>query len=309
MQAIFTFAKPVLNGVVASNRIADFISKELGIPVLWDQQIAQRWETLFIVGGAFAFCNALEHIAVAIEESKRVIWIQNDYTIIPPKPESRAESPFRKAFRIRKENNLSNMDYWTTIEKFSNMTPYSRYVNWNMLTYEPITDNEYEQIRKSAVDKVLYYGAFRKDRIRAFDTFFNMKEIKWFISGNSKFQERYPHLIIEEKLERTNFYKELAKYKSGLYIEDEKSHKEFHSPANRFYEMLSARLPMIFQREAFSSMRKANFDISPYTAINQNEFLKLLENSDQIRERQQESWTQDYRKILVENLHTAYALI
>lgn len=301
---IFTFAKPVTNGVVASARIADFVSTQLNIPICWNEDIAQKWRTLFIVGGAFAFCNVLEQIGKAVELVDRIIWIQNDYTIIPPKAESKAESPFRKAFRLRKEAGKRPIDYWTTIKRFSTSTPDSRYINWNMLTYEPPVN-----ALPAVIDKILYYGAFRNNRVNAFDRFFNMKEIPWHISGNAKFRERYPHLAIGEKLERENFYKELGSYRLGLYVEDKQSHKEFHSPANRFYEMLSAGLPMVFQREAASTFRQADMDISPYIVDNAAMINKAFENAASIQTEQHTLWAKDYRKLLTEDLQRAYAKI
>ena len=136
--AIFTFSKPTASSMVAGNHIARFLSVALQTEIYWDDQINQKWDVLYIVGGAFAFCKHLAAIGGAVEKAKRIIWVQNDYTIIPPKPESQAESPFRAAFRNRRNRGLPDMDYWTTIKKNATATPRSHYINFNQLTYDPL---------------------------------------------------------------------------------------------------------------------------------------------------------------------------
>lgn len=300
--AIFAFSKPTTSGTVASARLANFVSEQLQLPVYWDEKIAKGWDILYVVAGAYAFCNALEHIAVAIEKSKRVIWIQNDYTIVPPKAESQAESPFRKAFRIRREKGLPDIDYWTTIGPLSFKTPNSRYINWNMLAWEPLTDAEYKAVEHHKERAVLYYGAFRQNRLKTFDKFFGMKDIPWAISNNTdRFEQRYPHLQgrVVKSIPRDCFREYLAQHTLGLYIEDDKSHKEFHSPANRFYEMLGARLPMVFQKEAVGMLSEAGLDVRPWVADTEKGLLYMLNRAKEFGDAQRNLFYDDYMKQLV----------
>lgn len=306
-RGLFSFSKPSPNGVTASGRIAAFCSEQLEIPLMWDKSINQKWDILYIVAGAYAFCDALEDIGAAVEKAGRIIWIQNDYTIIPPKAVSNAESPFRLAFRKRRAAGLPDIEYWTTILSLSK-EPNSRYINWNKLTWEPLTDKEYTATMPHHAGTVLYYGAFRQDRLEAFDRFFNMKNVPWIISnGSNKFEERYPRLVgqIDKAIPRSEFIPYLATHALGLYIEDSKSHVEYHSPANRFYEMLSARLPMVFQKECLPMLKRAGVEVDDWVVETEADVLKALKNASKIGAKQRSMYDGHYRRDLIGDVRTA----
>lgn len=279
--------------MVASVRIARFVSETLGIPVCWDASIAdQRLKTLLIVNGAFAFAGntLLAALGKAICEAERVIWIQNDYTIVPPKVVSMAQSPFRKAFVDRHLEQKSPLDYWTTVRRmsvpgvtsdFHHIGAGSKYLNWNALTYVPIEPIPFHA--RVMKDWMIYYGSFRKQRQDAFDRYFNGSPVNIAISSPSKkFQDNYKALGILHDDKAVDLHGYLAEFGMGLYIEDKKSHEEFHSPANRFYEMLSVGLPIVFQPESESMLREAGYDIRAWVVGNREHFIDTFNNREQI---------------------------
>jgi hypothetical protein len=290
---IFCFSKPVEHSTVASNRIAHFLARTTEIDLCWDSGIAaQPLDLLFIVNGAYAFCNCLPAIGKAVEQARRVVWVQNDYTIVPPKSVSKAGSPFRAAFVHRATKKLAPVDYWTTVGKNAALTPNSAYINWNSLTYEPIPI-KIDPIKRGVL---FYYGAFRKGREKAFDRYFTNPPVATMVSSTSnKFFNKYPNLYTVEGIERERFYPFLAEFGAGLYLEDEKSHVEFHSPANRFYEMLSAGLPILFQPEAEAMMLKAGIDIKESILYSPEAARDMLRYRDDMARVQRERWGRDYR--------------
>lgn len=272
---IFSFVKMTDSSMVASVRIARFLSEVLGLNVWSDEQIGEyAIDNLIIVNGAYAFAGnkILEALGTAIVNAERVIWIQNDYTVVPPKDESGAESPFRKAFRIRHEKGKPPVDYWTTVELMSRpgrspsghiCGPDSTYVNWNCLTTEFQTTMP--ENTKSWPDHLAYYGSFRKDREKTFRRYLLAPRVPVVVSSPSKkFEEKYP--LIKFYGKQDHIYSFLSNCGVGLYLEDDKSHAEFHSPANRFYEMISSNLPIIFQPECMRMMERAGYDVSPFVA-------------------------------------------
>jgi hypothetical protein len=289
--------------VIASVRIAKFISKTLGIPMFFDEQIkSQRWDVLILVNGAFAYCSSRDDVAVAVRKAKRIIWVQNDYAIYAPIPDGEAESTFRKAFRIRRDKGLPDMDHWTTVKAKAKMTEWSRYMNWNQLTAlkRPL---DYTDDRKD----LFYYGAFRSGRAKTFDRYFKPRKMDITISSASKkFAERYDHARIWSAIERSSFYDELNSHGLGLYIEDPRSHREFHSPANRFYEMLSAGLPMVFEPDAHDMLEKAGYDITPYIAEHQRAASVFLRHRRTIQREQRKLWWDDFRELLTQSLRRAF---
>jgi hypothetical protein len=138
--AIFSFVRLSKNSMVASVRIAYWLQEQLGCDMTWEGDIADLLpETLIIVNGAYGFSKFLEPLSRAILAAKYVVWVQNDYTIIPPKTDGDAESPFRKAFVTRKEKGQPDTIFWSTCEKWYERKG-SHYVNWNQLTFDESYD-------------------------------------------------------------------------------------------------------------------------------------------------------------------------
>jgi len=295
--AIFSFVRVSDNSMVASVRIARFLEQYLDAPLIWTKDIGDhdKLDTLVIVNGAYGFSPCLSELARAILGARRVVWVQNDYTIIPPKDNGDATSPFRKAFITRRERGDVPVSFWSTCHKWSER-PGSYYVNWNMLTFDENYDEKtIRNRRKSAGHSLFYYGSFRdgsgkSSRVPLFDRYFREPKVPTVISSPvDKFANRYPkcaHLgAITE-----NFYDALGTKGLGLYIEDRKSSEEFHSPANRFYEMLSAGLPMVFSPECGSMLRKAGYDPEPYALHAGGDLKRYMASREDIGQEQRARW-------------------
>lgn len=313
---MFSFVKMSDNSMVASVRIARWLSNYLEVPVVDDGSIAdKKLDTLIIVNGAYGFSKFLAPLGQAIEAARRVVWVQNDYTIIPPRDDGDAESPFRKAFVNRKTEGKTPTVFWSTCHKWSER-PGSSYVNWNMLTFDERYDpKEITKRRKVARDTLFYYGSYRdgsgkSSRVPIFDRYFAKPVEKTVISSPSpKFAQRYTNKGVEHHGAIVdNFYHVLSLHGLGLYIEDRKSSEEFHSPANRFYEMLSAGLPMVFQPEACPNMRKAGFDPEPYVVRNARDITKFMTIRDIVGAEQRNKWIPDklhFRNMLIDQVEAA----
>lgn len=304
--AIFSFVTISESSIVASVKLARFIRDQLKLPLLSKgDRIPTDLDVLIIINGAYAFAGSecLEALGASIVSATKIVWVQQDYTIVPPKDESGAESPFRKAFRIRHEKGMAPVDYWTTCESFSKPRKTSsghicgqgsRYVNWNLLAYNespliPVSDRVHR-------DELLYYGSFRKDRVKYFDRYFRSPSVHVAISAPNKKFEIYGAKNIRhiDKIDMSD----LSRYRLGLYLEDTKSHDSNHSPANRFYEMLGAGLGMVFQPEAARQLSKAGFDVDDYIVWLEDldgGFEKFFVMADDIAVNQRASWAEAVR--------------
>ncbi len=301
--AIFAFSKPVPGSTVASSRIALFLAGELRAPLYYDAQVQHlRARTLFIVNGAFAFCNCLPQLAQAILQAENIVWVQNDYTIAPPKATSAGESPFRAAFRLRAQRGQPPMDFWTTVRALQSATPNSRYVNWNSLTWDP-------QPLHPPVEKhtLFYYGAHRAGRVPYFERYLNTPGAVVSSTAGAKFAATCPKARLLGGVGGAAFYPALGAHALGLYIEDERSHHHFHSPANRFYEMLSAGLPMVFQPQATAMLAEAGFDVEAYTAEDGAAALALTGRRAKWQAAQRAAWGTDYAGLLRSAVQAAAA--
>lgn len=297
---LFSFMKPSPDSMVASNRVARYVSGYLDVPIEWGPSIAEtKSDVLFIVNGAFAFCKCLPEIGAAVQKAKHVVWIQQDYTIVPPKEVSEAQSPFRYAFAWRKKQGLPGIHYWSTVKDNTN-SALGAYVNWNMLTYEPTVLRDYK------VKRGVYYGSYRVHRETYFRRFFTDPSIPLTISSPSDKFQKYQNVHLEGPW-KGNLISTLSEYALGLYLEDRKSHEQFHSPANRFYEMLSAGLPMVFQEESVPMLAQAGYDVTPYVVRDGKDLKRFLKLRGELQAAQARDWRRSYRDELNKQVAAAVA--
>jgi hypothetical protein len=171
-------------------------------------------------------------------------------------------------------------------------------------------------------EDLLYYGSWRhfgsrtRSRVEHFERYFKSPMVPITISspmvkGKNKFAERYKHFNVAhvDKFAK-NLHQELARHGAGLYLEDVASHSEYHSPPNRFYEMLSAGLPIIFQPECGATLRKAGYDPTLYQARTPLEVKRVFERRSEIGVQQRREWLELARieaASVVPALHAAMA--
>jgi hypothetical protein len=298
--AIFSFVRISENSMVASVRIARYLSAVLQAPLVWDETIGDMrdLDVLVIVNGAYGFSKQLENLSHAITGAKQIVWVQNDYTIIPPRTDGDAKSPFRKAFVDRKADGKPDTSFWSTCHKWSER-PGSHYVNWNVLTFDKDYDPKLIAKRRvTATDSLFYYGSYRdgsgkSSRVPLFDRYFKEPAVPTVISSPvDHFKNRFPKVMTHGAI-TDNFYGVLGTHGLGLYIEDRKSSEEFHSPANRFYEMLSAGLPMVFAQECGGMLRTAGFDPQPFVVTNGAGMKRAMAEREEIGEEQRKRWVLD----------------
>jgi hypothetical protein len=305
---VFSFLALHEGSVIPSVRIARRVAERLKLPLQdqrnFDPSVVNKDGVLVLVNGAYAFCKVLQELGDVIKRARRIVWIQQDYSIVPPIPDGDAQSPFRRAFVERRNAGSPDMDFWTTCKNFSDKTPASHYVNWNAMAWDPLPEATRHNYRKKAGEDLFYYGSYRVGRERYFDRYFRMEGVPVTISSpglgdqpNKKFAQRYPGSRHLPKIEGV-LSQELAKHGMGLYVEDQRSHREFHSPANRFYEMLGAGLPIVFQPEAVNMMGRAGLDVEPWCAMTGQRVREMMKRREEIGQEQRKALTRDFRSDL-----------
>lgn len=303
---VWSFTKPTPDATTASTRVATFLSELLEVPLAHDAAATQSPEDdLIIVNGSYAFCGQLPALAVAVRHARRIAWVQQDYTIVIPKHTSQGHSPFRAAFRLRHKAGLSPVTIWTTCLPLINQR--DRYVNWNSLFYTPLPASRRSALRRGSTRTLLYYGSYRAGRVAYFDRYLSERipGIRTVISGASDKFERYAHAEILPTIKpRSSMYEVLAQQGLGLYLEDRRSHSYYHSPSTRFYEMLSAGLPMVFQPEAVPMLKKyGDLDVSPYVVTSTQDIRRAMERREEIGAQQRRRWHHDYVGALKRSVH------
>lgn len=205
----------------------------------------------------------LDSFAEYLKSFKRVFCCVDDYTtpLATQIRNSLRESQTGIALTtIRKSlEEIKNLKSWNWTDKY-------HYVNLNAASYQPI---ENSVVREQ--NTLFYHGSFRPDRERYFRKYLLKNDLyKTVISCSSerammKFKDAgiYPEEFLLSKDPLTT---QISRYSWALYIEDDYSHRVFCSPANRFYENLSAGTPMLFDISCENTFKEAGLlsKVSPF---------------------------------------------
>lgn len=307
---IVHLTKCVPGSTVVSSRIALYLSKLLELPLLHTPEDFESYktvDTIFLINSMSAFSNILYELADLAKNCRRVVFIQNDYTIYPP-------TQLRRVFIERSD---IIVERWSTIPKLPEdwskkkiwvkiPMEANHYINWNMLTYDPIPLVDAKTI--SNTDSVFYYGAYRQDRKHLFIKYFEDSIYSLFISASSKAFNKFFDLNfdIEEVPVLKNLISDMSQYGTTLYLEDAMSNEIYCSPANRFYECLSAGIAMLFDKSSVETMAIAGYDVRPYVVNSQTDVQNRLKDWYEISLEQSKIWRKDYSSELENQIKAAY---
>lgn len=285
------------NSVIASTNIAKFLSNKMKIPMYGKHNFKEikkniTFEWVLLMNSGFGCVTDKEFgewIADTVKKSAKPVFICNDYKLLYPCGYTRFIDP-------------KKYTYWTTIPEYDGrLCKELIYVNWNKLTYQP------SPVIPPKYTKVIYWGAYRKSRISKFEKFLNHKLVTISTSSRAKkgFIESCPNATLIPNFE--HLYQSIKKYWYTIYLEDDT--KKYCSPANRFYEAISAGVPMFFQPESVNTFKKAGYDVSKYVIHDTNEFSKkiLLNGFRYQMQIEQLAWRRDYIKELNQEVDNAIA--
>lgn len=194
----------------------------------------------------------------------KLIYIVNDYVLGEPV----------NLWHIIKRHNLKFDVIANHEQKYHKKLSKSKWVNkWdvvnlNSLIYgdmnienpkEALTDLfDIEEQKKSGV---IYWGAFRKDRVEDYRRYFDNRMI---ISTSYKNHEKFiPYSNGALFIDKLEWYPiaTLRRYKASLYIEDEAQHTDYSHLANRFYESISCNVPVIFDSKCKLTMEQSGYNV------------------------------------------------
>ena len=296
---------------IASARIAqhlsNFLDAELVDGIEKGSPFADsEYDVIFYVNsmGAFAEPELRLQLADQIRRCNHLIFVQNDYTV---QPISQVQKVLRDergwSFKQPFENTPPFM--WSNIPENA-ARPGDAYVNWNLLTWDPIP---LDRIRfNDKLDGLMYYGSYRQDRERYFKRYLENAPYTVHVSTNGKAVEKFRSLAPDMVRHGSwRSFEDLSKFKATVYIEDEHIHSHYNSPANRFYECLSAGVAILFDESTSLTMQIAYPDTwtMPVVACAED-VLESLPAYRQIVYEQRRAYSRDYRAELNQQIGTAW---
>lgn len=285
------------SGVVAGARIARWLASKLKNVILVDgknvQAVAKQLPAeyvLYIINVPKPMVAHVEAAEILIEQADWLVWVQNDYAIQTPTPWTNGQSIFTRAFTKRTRRKSGHrMWVWTTCEdRVKHIPDMARYVNWNCLAIDP-----QQEIVKPNHEQFLYWGAYRPGRLESFRRYFGDGEMAeeitelWRVSATPNGATNFgnhtslnPPAFIGPVVVPAG----LSQYAGTVYIEDDMSHRRYHSPANRFYEALAAGIPMLIDHKAVGTIQKAGYTVpAKYISESYQDVARLLAQSRNVR--------------------------
>lgn len=289
---------------VASSRIALYLAERLGLPLADDAGIAlptQSYERAFYVNsmGAFSTPEQRTFMGHVATYCKQLIYCQNDYTIHPISQTQKVmrargwdwDFPFKKGPIL-----------WTTVPSMCAKEE-DRYVNWNLLGYQPVVSRA-----KVQVPGLAYWGSFRAGRVPSFERYFRQDLYDVHMLAHGKVYGKFKVFgdrVVQGK--QWKFPEELTAYPATVYIEDEKQHGVNHSIANRLYEALSAHMAVFVDVGALPTFNAAKLMVNDdWITYDAQDVAKRLHRAGEIANLQQIAWGQNFRAQLDKQVREAY---
>lgn len=270
-------------------RIARFVADELRLPLVHNVETAKRelmpalgkLDVLFLKLGVLKFSQHREEAVELVRRARLVINLENDCTFKPDK-------------RLNRED----MRKWSTVE-YSLGLKGDQYINWNKLTWSDWHAKS-EQLQIPEHMRVLYYGAYKDIRESSFSRYFGTTKFPLTISsfrGGPKFK-----VITKNTAEIIGAFKDKTmpqRYALTIYMEDDYSHAQYSSPANRFYECLQLGVAQVFDNKSVWTLERAGYRV-PGNAIvtGPNDVAQALKNWRHLQHWQRQHWYRDYGKEL-----------
>jgi hypothetical protein len=126
----------------------------------------------------------------------------------------------------------------------------------NSLCYNPREKMKFQQASLFPADGCVYYGSFRKGRIKYFLKYLSDPLVR--LSTSSKNLDRFEDLDVKlyGSLARLDWKGAgLSHFRSSLYIEDVITHTNYNYLANRFYEALNFDVVPLFDRSCLNTLK------------------------------------------------------
>lgn len=287
------------NATSPTMRIARYVAEKLQIPLIHDVESAAthsktHFDILFVKLGVLKFSNHRDDALEIYGNAKRVINLENDYSFAPDA-------------RLKKLQ--PEWQVWSTVPE--NVKKHGgAYVNWNVLTWlYPHPWAARLRAYKPEPNRMLYYGAYRADRVNSFGRWLGQGvPYEVVIGARSTHMAKFAGLT-DPPRNVVNFKTpdDLAQLKAtAIYLEDDTSHDLYCSLANRFFECLQLGIPMLFDSACRNTLEAAKLPMwKRYSVINPFEAKARMSDPVTIAREQRLYWYKDFDALLAKQVERA----
>jgi hypothetical protein len=241
------------------------------------------FDVLFVKYGMLAFSDHRKEALKIYGNAKRIINLENDYAF-------EADKRFRKPDEV-----------WSTI------AGRTHYCNWNVLTRHGTEGwGPKDDFRAATNRGLLYYGAYRPDRVEYFERYFKAAPYPVTVSS---FRGEKDFGVLAPGAQLMSAFRDPdgpSEWEMTIYLEDKASHELYCSPANRFYECVHMGLPMVIDEHAVHTLKRGGIQYPEEFGVTDKwDVRQFLEFAGDMRDDQQRLWRRDYAADLNEQFTAA----
>jgi hypothetical protein len=249
--------------------------------VFWDFSRAQSkleflpTDTVINIGNHQYCGNLLESVGQKLKECQFIGFI-DDYKAPLP-------TQFRKYIKGILITNIKDpplhLKSFSWVEKWF-------YVDLNRASYNPLS-------LKPVGKDFIYWGSYRKEREDYFDKYFGGTYYKVCVSASKRAHNKFSEIYNYRGFDKLKIPEDLQKFGFTIYFFGPKRPNQ--SPANRFYEAISAGLPIFFDKNCIKDFDNIN-DIRPWMIDGPEDIQKF--NLKNVQYRQFIELRKPYRELL-----------
>lgn len=296
--------------ILATARLARFLSGVLGAPIMDRQEHFDEWEqsgelydAIFIINGIPLYCNYRESLYKCFSEhaqaGKKIFWVGQDYNgKMMPQTHQYAEMVASPNFKL-----LAAFERAAWGNKAVRENQYE-YIDWNALTYDPLPELQEHLVNgapiKPKINGLLYYGAARSNRFHKFEQYYGYGKgagVERYFSASSALASGSLTKRLGKQVDGTenfevdfnwvssfninNVSESISNYAASLHIEDEANAQFFCSLPNRVYEIISSGSLLLIDKDCVQSYLKSGYqlaDIEPLVVSSMEDVGEKLEN-------------------------------
>jgi hypothetical protein len=218
----------------------------------------------------------------------KIFWMMNDHDVEDNILLRKWTVKYSKQYDMICNNPRSGYRDWILKKKVNEKTLNDWINNWYTVNLNTLVfdENKYLETKDNqSKDEILYYGTFRKNRIKDMKDYNN---VSYRLSSNRRNHLKYQSAGITAKFieklvwdgSKCDLFEpvglRLKDFMLSIYFEDEHTHENYAFMANRFYECLMHNTLMVYDYRCQRTIDLSGYNIHPRQIVrNGDELLEL----------------------------------
>jgi hypothetical protein len=258
----------------------DFVSHESEIP----QALEKKYDKIICAYSSpyMKYNKYLEILQKNVDAE--MYWLVNDHDIEDNILLRKWLLLNNKPYNMICNNPRTGYRGWILRKKMNGLTLNDWIKDWHTVNLNTLVFDENVFFNSNvAKQDVIYYGTFRKHRIK---DMLNYNNVNYVLSSSAKNHLKYKDAGIQAKFIEKIMWTEkevdlfepiglrLKDYKYSIYFEDEHTHTNYAFMANRFYECVMNNVLMFYDSRCSLVIEKSGYAIDPFQIVANGEELK-----------------------------------